>query len=110
MSIKRLLKGSLTSIFDQLREMNKGIPDEKWEELMTKVKTRVNQEPPPHIAIIGETGVGKSSTLNALFNAGRGISHTEAFTQEEAAIEVSVSQMQGEESVLWSCVGSVDTR
>lgn len=37
---------------------------------------------PPRVALLGETGVGKSTTINALFNAGRPVSHTEACTQE----------------------------
>jgi GTP-binding protein EngB required for normal cell division len=33
---------------------------------------------PPRIALIGETGVGKSSTINGLFNAGCEVSHRRA--------------------------------
>lgn len=43
---------------------------------------------PPRIAVIGETGVGKSTTLNALFNVGQEISHTRACTQVETELTV----------------------
>jgi len=46
---------------------------------------------PPRIALIGETGVGKSSTINALFGHGLEISHTRACTQ----IETEVTGMRG---------------
>jgi predicted GTPase len=45
---------------------------------------------PPRIAVIGETGVGKSTTLNVLFNAGLEVSHTTACTQLEIEKEVEV--------------------
>jgi small GTP-binding protein len=44
---------------------------------------------PPKIAIIGKTGVGKSSTINALFGTGLAISHTKSCTQLEEAVTVN---------------------
>lgn len=41
---------------------------------------------PPRIALVGETGVGKTSTINALFNKGLEISHGKACTKEEAEV------------------------
>lgn len=49
----------------------------------------------PKIAIIGFTGVGKSTTLNALFNAGQPTSSIRACTQEEAPIIGDVSKYTG---------------
>jgi GTP-binding protein EngB required for normal cell division len=40
---------------------------------------------PPKIALIGETGVGKSSTINALFNLGQEISHRPSSTCRASA-------------------------
>ncbi len=40
----------------------------------------------PVIVLIGETGVGKTSTLNALFNKGLEISHAKACTQIETEV------------------------
>jgi small GTP-binding protein len=42
---------------------------------------------PPEVAIIGKTGVGKSSTINALFGKSLKISHTRACTQSEKKIQ-----------------------
>ncbi|MBS3026269.1 MAG: 50S ribosome-binding GTPase [Dolichospermum sp. DET50] len=56
--------------------------------------------PPPRVAFIGETGVGKSSTLNALFNAGVEVSHTEACTQAPNLIEIPLSEVQGTQGSL----------
>jgi predicted GTPase len=41
---------------------------------------------PPCIALIGETGVGKTSTINALFGKGLDVSHARACTQIETEI------------------------
>ena len=49
------------------------------------LKQRVMEEldRPTHIAIIGKTGVGKTSTINALFGTDWKISHVRAATKEE---------------------------
>jgi small GTP-binding protein len=50
----------------------------------------------PRIALIGETGVGKSSTLNALFNAGVPIDHVHPCTQEAIEYQmVIVNEIEG---------------
>jgi len=41
---------------------------------------------PPRIALIGETGVGKTSTINALFGKGLEVSHTKACTRIEIEV------------------------
>lgn len=48
----------------------------------------------PRIALLGETGVGKSSTLNALFNAGAAIDHIRPCTVEVSEYAV-VTEMEG---------------
>ncbi len=53
----------------------------------------------PRIAIIGETGVGKSTTLNVLFNAGAPIDHIKPCT-EESSEYVVVSEIEGKQGTL----------
>ena len=47
---------------------------------------KAEEAKPPRIALIGETGVGKTSTINALFGKGLEISHTRACTQIETEV------------------------
>lgn len=60
-----------------------------------KLKSEIKNVPLPKIAIIGFTGVGKSTTLNALFNAGQPTSSIRACTQNEAPIIGDVSKYIG---------------
>lgn len=60
-----------------------------------ELRRRVDAEDPPRIALIGFTGVGKSSTVNALFNAGQAIGHVRACTQEAAEVRGDVSEYLG---------------
>lgn len=83
-----MLKPLLDKIIAAFRDSNPGIPAEKFDQILQEVEKRVHNEPPPRIALIGDTGVGKSSTINALFNAGQATSNIEACTQTEAAIEI----------------------
>lgn len=59
----------------------KGVSSDVIEKMVEEIKKKKEEEPAPKIAIIGECGVGKTSTINALFNAGLAISHVEPCTQ-----------------------------
>jgi len=96
MDIKKLLHG----LVNEFREQNPTIPQQKFDEIVSQISERVENEPPPTVAIIGESGVGKSSTVNALFNAGHPVSHTEACTQAEAAVELKADTVHGERGIL----------
>lgn len=82
------------SVLRKLRQWLAGeIPDELARQGVTKdhmvalaAELETEESRPPRIALIGETGVGKSSTINALFSKGLPISHTKACTQEESEI------------------------
>lgn len=49
----------------------------------------------PRIAVIGETGVGKSSTLNAMFNAGLQVDHVRACTKKSEKLNIPVNEIKG---------------
>lgn len=61
----------------------------------TAVKEKINDEAPPKIAWVGLCGVGKSSTINALFNAGQEINHVVACTKAATEIHGDVSKYTG---------------
>jgi uncharacterized protein len=56
--------------------------------IQTDLEQRMRDEPPIRIALIGLTGVGKSSTINVLFHAGAPVSHTRACTKEAEEYEL----------------------
>lgn len=69
----------------------KGIPDEHKRKIAERTDLAINNElinKPPVIALIGISGVGKSSTINALFGTDLPISHFKACTQKEEEILV----------------------
>lgn len=59
------------------------------------IEEKIRAEADPRIALIGFTGVGKTSTLNALFNAGRPISDVRACTQEAHELRADVAEYTG---------------
>src|SRR5215470_13543803 len=68
---------TMLDVFDEMGARERGKLLEMIEEELSR---------PPAIAIIGKTGVGKSSTINALFNTHLPISHVEACTQIEQEV------------------------
>jgi predicted GTPase len=94
------IKEIMGNMFTQLRNANPQIPNEKLEAILREVEKRVENEPAPRIALIGEAGVGKSSTLNALFGAGQSVGHRTAETQIEAEIQVKIDTMEGSKGAL----------
>ena len=75
--------------------MENGLSKKEAENIEKEIINRINKEPEPKIAFIGFCGVGKSSTLNALFNAGQEISDVRACTQQEQEIYGDYSQYFG---------------
>lgn len=94
------IKEILGNMFSQLRDSNPHIPKDQLEAILRQVEKRVENEPAPRIALIGESGVGKSSTLNALFCAGQSVSHIKAETQIEAEIQVKIETIEGSKGAL----------
>lgn len=84
----------------EFRTANPRMSDDDFAKVWSQVEDKVDSEPPPKIALIGECGVGKSSTINALFNAGVEVSHTEACTKLEESVEVYVETVDGRAGAL----------
>jgi len=74
---------------------SQGLSSSEIDSAIKKLNDAYTNEPLPKIAIIGFTGVGKSTTLNALFNAGQPTSDIRACTQKEAEIIGDVSKYTG---------------
>lgn len=90
MDLRDVLQGLVKELLPG-QQMSK----EHFEEIYQIIEDKVDNEPPPRFAFIGETGVGKSSTLNALFNAGLEVSHIEACTQTARGIEILLNELEG---------------
>lgn len=58
-------------------------------EIHTKLQKEINEKPPT-IGIVGVSGVGKSSTINAMFKTQLKVSHTVAGTKEFGAIDLAL--------------------
>ncbi len=63
--------------------------------LLAALESEISNEPPPVLAIIGESGVGKSTTLNALFNAGAIVGHSRATTKNADDFSVAIFDHHG---------------
>jgi len=68
-----------------------GLPPSEKEKIVETVKQRYEEKlnSPPTIAIIGKTGVGKSSTINSLFSTKLGVSHFESCTQKAKPVSLT---------------------
>jgi uncharacterized protein len=90
-NIKEYMKSLLSDFYKANPKISRNILDKVW----TGVEKKIDDEPPPRIALIGESGVGKSSTINALFNTGLDYSHTEACTKKETVINICLETIKG---------------
>lgn len=95
---KSMLERIIRQIVDMLR--NHGVAENKVQMVEAELQRKVNEEPAPRIALIGFTGVGKSSTINALFNAGQEISNVRACTKEAHEIHASVNEYLGSQGAI----------
>jgi predicted GTPase len=94
------VRDMMARLIDDLRSSNPQIPEDTFDVIAERVLEKADNEPPPVVALIGESGVGKSSTLNALFNAGQETSHYKACTVKECAVEVSAQPVEGARGIL----------
>lgn len=71
------------------------VEQSKVRKILGCLKKEIAKVPPPKIALIGLAGVGKSSTINALFNAGQPVSHIRACTKTDVRILADASVYTG---------------
>ncbi len=92
----------LKDAFGQFRKVlrEKGVSEQDVDSIERQLEERMKNERPPQIAIIGFTGVGKSSTLNALFNAGRPTSDVHACTQEATSVLGDIESYTGSKGII----------
>jgi uncharacterized protein len=74
---------------------SKELSDADKQRMGSEVDKAVAREPVPTIAIIGEAGVGKTTTLNALFNAGAVVGHSRPTTKTADGFQVEISDHHG---------------
>ncbi|MEV6302558.1 GTPase [Actinoplanes sp. NPDC051861] len=72
---------------DGIRQ-DSSIDAESREQVIREVDRAYEHEPPPTLAFIGEAGVGKSTTVNSLFNAGQEVGHFRPTTLAVEGFEV----------------------
>ncbi|MET8896246.1 GTPase family protein [Streptomyces albogriseolus] len=92
------------TIRDRLRRFTTSV--EQSEDLTPTQKKAVlkgyeealGKEEPPRLVLIGQTGVGKSTTVNALFNAGQEVGHSKATT--DRAWTIPVQEVSGSRGTL----------
>ena len=82
--------GFLNKLHEGLKQS--GLSDQEVTVFTNEFTQEVKNQQPPKIALIGVTGVGKTSTINALFNTGLEISHFRSCTQKEAIVPEVASQ------------------
>jgi uncharacterized protein len=87
--MKNLFREIFDAFIEDLKVAHPEIPLADVEKIRHEALKRMEEEPPPRVAFIGQSGVGKSTTLNALFDAGQRVNHYRAQTQEPVEINVA---------------------
>ena len=77
-----------------------GVSEADKSQVLSKLDHAYRNEPPPTIAVVGETGVGKSTTLNALFNAGAAVGHSRPTTKSSDHFQVHAYDHHGNKGTI----------
>ncbi len=84
---------------EKLYRLLEKVPGFEIEQVRSEIQKELEGNP-PRIALIGETGVGKTTTINALFNQGLEISHTVPCTTKPEEFEVQAEEYIGSEGLI----------
>lgn len=79
---------------------NKELPESEREQMLQRLEQAYRNEPVPTIAVVGEAGVGKSTTLNALFNAGAAVGHSRPTMRNSDRFDVHVFDHSGNKGIV----------
>jgi len=93
------LSGFLRDLWDAVSAAPSSARSER-EQVAREIERAYRAEPPPTIALFGEAGVGKSTTINNLFGAGQRIGHTRATTARPQTWEVGTALVRGAKGLL----------
>jgi uncharacterized protein len=83
------------SAFRRSLSENRELSDTEKELMGHELDKAISDEPIPTIAVIGETGVGKTTTLNALFNAGAPVGHSTPTTKIADLFHAEICDYRG---------------
>ncbi|MFL6126488.1 GTPase family protein, partial [Actinophytocola sp.] len=89
-------RSQLKKIIGMLRANNPEVTEENWAKTEELLNQKIKDVLPPTIALIGLAGVGKSSTINALFNSGAPVSHYRPCTQFATPLEGDLFEYTGQ--------------
>ncbi len=84
----------MKELLDQIKKVLPDFNLAKIERIKNEIRKELEGNP-PQIALIGETGVGKTTTINAVFNQGLEISHTVPCTKKPKEVDVPVEEYIG---------------
>ncbi|MEV5470631.1 GTPase [Streptomyces griseoincarnatus] len=92
-SIRGRLRRFTTSV-----DQSDGLTSAQRTAILQGYEEALGSEGPPRLVLIGEAGVGKSTTVNALFNAGQAVGHSRATT--DRAWTIPVQEVSGSNGTL----------
>lgn len=96
------MTSKFSEMFTQIKKalITNGMSESEINKVETQIQQKMKEIEPPKIAIIGFTGVGKSSTLNALFNSGQKISHVRACTKKATSLIGNMQPYTGSKGII----------
>lgn len=98
-SDKNTHRSIFSSFIDSLKQ-TPGLTPADEIKIRESFQDAYDRESPPVIVLIGEAGVGKSTTINALFNAGQEEGHVKATTTKAAPFNIIPREHKGTKGLI----------